>query len=74
MLSAIVGAFLGVVVGALIFGFAGALLKRRQAAVNEGWSLTDLIRGGLWGAIPGLILGGLLGFRWLANWLAQFPA
>lgn len=74
MLSAIVGALVGVAVGSLIFGIVGAWLNRRRAAVSEGWSITDLIRGGLWGAIPGLIAGGLLGFRWLVSWLAQFPA
>ena len=71
MLSAIVGAVIGIAVGAICWGFIGSMRKRHRAAVDEGWALTDLIRGGLWGALPGLVAGGILGFRWLTSWVME---
>ena len=69
MLAAILGAVLGAAVGALIDGLLSSWFSKGQKAVDEGWSLTSMVRGALWGTLPGLVLGGYLGFRWLVVWL-----
>ena len=70
MLAGIFGALLGAGIGAVIDGWLSSALSKNQKAVNEGWSLTSVIRGALIGTFPGLILGGYFGFRWLTTWLA----
>ena len=69
MLAAIFGALIGAGLGAAIDGWLSARFSKAQKAVNEGWSLTSMIRGALIGTFPGLFLGGYFGFLWLTQWL-----
>lgn len=69
MLAAILGALLGSALGALLDGFVTSLLQRKRRGVDEGWSVTAVIRGALWGTVPGLLLGGYFGFLFLVAWL-----
>ena len=73
MLAAILGAVLGAGVGALIDGMLSSWFSRDQKGVDEGWSLTSVVRGALWGILPGLVLGGYFGFRWLVTTGHEFP-
>lgn len=69
MLAAILGAVLGAMAGALLDGLISSLFSRQEKAVDEGWSLTSVVRGALWGILPGMGLGGYFGFQWLVVWL-----
>ena len=69
MLAGILGAAVGAGIGALLSGWLTAMFSRAEKAVDEGWSLTSVIRGALIGVLPGLALGGYFGFRWLVVWL-----
>ena len=71
MLAAIFGAIIGSAVGALLDGLLSSLFSRTPKAVDEGWSLESVVRGALIGILPGLAIGGYLGFGWLVNWLAS---
>ena len=72
MLAGIFGALIGAGLGALIDGWLSSMFSKTQKAVNEGWSLTSVIRGALIGTLPGLALGGYFGFLWLTQWLSGF--
>ncbi len=70
MIAAILGAAAGAGLGAVIDGWLTARLSKTSKAVDEGWALTSLVRGALIGTLPGLLIGGYLGFLWLTDWLA----